>query len=519
MSEVTVLDIPLQNSLTPRVGTYSNEGRQDATFEYDNELEEYSLTCSNTDSTGYYTYTFEPIANTEYTIISCDIKIINNTGHKDIISFNDGGEYPWFAIQKYYSSIDLRRQTGATASNNGANAIASQVRNQWIHVDVKYTVGTVNNTLVSVFEFFVNGNLTSTIRDTNTTTNKDYTIHKVTLLGTESANSSCLNVLLKNVKIKIKASGDNYILLNSSNEQLKAYESIPQSYNAILKGTINFEHLLTTEAVQNDNQYYTYTFPLDNAVNKSIMFLCNARNTPLNTDHNVVYDSAFNSYVLQPKYNSYSFNLFPVEFDTLGTDNTKMVCIDYPICITNWNGNTKFFLMSLGGIDPANNGTSNALRLMCTNNCAIVDEFGNNPMSTNNHISNNLSIELNTIYRITIFAKVIPLNNELRVKVFINSTLIYSGISQLNSFSISNFDCCFFYKQWLSNSCLVKIGKINIYNGYPNSWFKLLNAKHNNKFYYLLCSSTGLYPSKLRAKIDGTTYPILLKHDEDNTSE
>ena len=80
---------------------------------------------------------------------------------------------------------------------------------------------------------------------------------------------------------------------------------------------------------------------------------------------------------------------------------------------------------------------------------------------------------------------------------------------------MGNFDACFFYKQWLSNSCKIKLGSINIYNGYPNTWYKKLNVKRNNSLYYLLASNTGLYPSRLRAKIDGTTYSILTKHDLD----
>ena len=515
MSEVTVLDIPLQNSLTPRVGTYSEEGRSDTTFVYDSELEDYALTCSNTDSTGYFTYTLEPVNNVESFIISCDIKIINNAEHKNIISFNDGGTYPWFAIQKYYSSIDLRRQTGATATNTGANGIVAQVLNQWKNIVVKYTVGGVSGRLVSVFEFFVDGALTNTIRDDNTSTNKDYSIHKVTLLGTEDASSSCPNVLLKNVKISVKTSGNNFILFNADNEQLRAYASFPEEYASTLKGTINFEHLLTAEGILDSNNKYTYTIPLDNAINKSVIVKSPSINTQLTVDQSMVFDSSFNDYVIQTKYNSYSFEIFPNEPDTLGMDGIKKICIDYKICITDWNSNTEFFLMSLGGQDPANTGTSNVLSLTCTNTGKILNEFSQNPMSTNTFNPTDLSIQLNTIYKITIYAEINVLKNQLKVEVYIDNNLRYTGVSTPSSFSMGNFDACFFYKQWLSNSCKIKLGSINIYNGYPNTWYKKLNVKRNNSLYYLLASNTGLYPSRLRAKIDGTTYSILTKHDLD----
>lgn len=46
--------------------------------------------------------------------------------------------------------------------------------------------------------------------------------------------------------------------------------------------------------------------------------------------------------------------------------------------------------------------------------------------------------------------------------------------------------------------------------------YKKISIKRNNKIYSLLCSNTGTYPSqKAKAKINGTTYSILTKHDLD----
>lgn len=46
--------------------------------------------------------------------------------------------------------------------------------------------------------------------------------------------------------------------------------------------------------------------------------------------------------------------------------------------------------------------------------------------------------------------------------------------------------------------------------------YKKISIKRNNKTYSLLCSNTGTYPSqKAKAKIGGTTYSILTKHDLD----
>lgn len=46
--------------------------------------------------------------------------------------------------------------------------------------------------------------------------------------------------------------------------------------------------------------------------------------------------------------------------------------------------------------------------------------------------------------------------------------------------------------------------------------YKKISIKRNNKTYSLLCSNTGTYPSqRAKAKIGGTTYSILTKHDLD----
>lgn len=512
MSEVTVLDIPLQGSLTPTVGTYTGEGRSDTTFNTDNTLNEQYLYSPDRNHTGYYYYYPLTIPDGITLKIELDINIRSDWLACWILLFNLGTDN-WWGISKDYdnAALNIHDITGLLLDVYRETMV-------WHHILCTFQKTSENITITLEDTNDASSIRTATI-PVNDSNYRDYSITNVALLGNENTSSSCPDCFVKKIRMYYELPVRT-LLVHIGNEICKAYSELPEEYASTLKGTINFEHLLTAEGVLNDNNIYEYTIPLDNAIDKSIIFMPTGRNELITKYHSILYDNSFNDYVLYDKlYNShYRICFFPKEMDTLGTDNIKRICIEFKVSVTNWNGSNLFFLISLGGEDPANNGTSNALRLCCNNMGKIVDESSNNPMTTNIFNQNDLNIALNTIYKITVYAEINFLKNELKVKVYIDNNLRYTGTSTPSTFSIGT-DMCFFYKQWLSTTTQTKRGSINIYSGYPNTWHRKLNVKHNNNLYYLLASNTGLYPSRLRAKIDGITYPILLKHDEDNTSE
>ena len=106
MSEVTVLDIPLQGSLTPTVGTYTGEGRTDTTFNTDNTLNEQYLDSPDRNHTGYYYYYPLTIPDGVTLKIELDTNIRSDWLDKWIIAFNIGTDN-WWGISKYYDSAAL----------------------------------------------------------------------------------------------------------------------------------------------------------------------------------------------------------------------------------------------------------------------------------------------------------------------------------------------------------------------------------------------------------------------------
>ena len=529
MSEVTVLDIPLQNSLTPRVGTYSGEGRSDTTFVYDSELNDYSLHAVNNTSTGYYFYYPEiPLIAGNDIYLEFDFKATNYSGsYMPIISLNRSSSAN--------SNVPiLIEQDGRDINIHWNQSRPASIRvnyNEWHHCKFGLWVDTSNNSTYYILR------INSEIR---TSANSNATvITDLTVLGNTTNNSSPSNVYIKNVKVKTNITSFSTILIHAGNEILKAYSPLPDDFASAIKAKISFKGIvdgdITPTLMDADSDPYNqYLIP--DQYNPNLITEFNSghsyydRGSNPSRYYSFHYDESFRDYVYEKlaagDASGHSTSMWIRTSNTgyfnLANPETKL-CIEFTKSILTWQTspytapNYRIYLIDITPDNPPLKRPSYfSLRIYCTNTGAIVDNQGNSLSGT--HSQEALNIELNTPYKFTIYLEFKPIKRRVICKVFINDNLRYTGDFNQDSLRLGT-DCSFnFYYGAYStyDSTLFKLGTINIYSGYPTVWHSKLNVKHNNNLYYLLASNTGLYPSRLRAKINGITYPILLKHDEDN---
>lgn len=536
MSEVTVLDIPLQNSLTPRVGTYSDEGRQDTTFVYDNNSEEYSLSAVNSTSKGYSFYYPEiPLVAGNDIYLEFDFYMTTSSGsYTPIISMNK-------SATAGNNVIILLEQDGRYINVHWGSVRPDSISaeyGEWHHCIFglySINIGTLSE---STYYFLRIDNDIRSNSKTGITV-----INDITLLGDTTNNTSPGKVSIKNVKIRTNVTGFNSIKINSGNEQLKAYTVLPDEYTSKVKARISFKGIVDNDIepvlMGTDNDPYNKYIIPDEFNSNLTANLCSGhsyydRYTNPSAFYSVHYDATFNDYVYE-KTSGYdnSGHLTGMSIDTVipnyfGLKNSEnKLCIEFTKAITAWQispytaANYMIYLVTATRNDPPDGNYYSDLVIYCTNEGFIKDERGNNLLNAiqTSHAQEAFNIELNVPYKFTVYLEFKPIIRRIICKVFINNQWRYTGILDQDTANLG-LDCAFCINERnAADQTKFKLGTVSIYDGYPSNWHEKLNVKYNNNLYYLLCSSTGLYPSRLRAKIDGTTYPILLKHDEDNTNE
>ena len=523
MSEVTVLDIPLQNSLTPRVGTYSGEGRSDTTFEYDSESGEYSLVSNSITKGYYYYYPIQPVP-ADNIIIEFDIKI--NDSSYCFLLFNCGTESTtdnWWGYWGY-STGGMRLNLHSTVKDIYLN----NLNQEWHHITVY--VQKVESENKTYFCTKDNG----VICDYSSMANFDCTIYNLALLGNTSTDWGA-NANLKNIKVLGDISGFAHINLHLGNEVLRAYAMPPIPDKSTL-AIVSFKGIVDGNIVKNyvsaGEPYDEYTIPdaIDNTKSAYFRFGISSYTTNDNPSnhYSFYYDNDFNDYVYE-KTGYYEnsghttrFDLIPVNADYLGFSNTqRRLAIEFKKAITNWKPgqyitpNYKFEIALIAAIDPIINtgNTNNTIcQIMCDNTghftCRTYGSYNN---GTAVSAQDDLTIELDAVHTYSVYIERNYPVKTLLVKCYIDGQLRYT--ETITNVGVN--DCSFYLQDTTYTNTLYKMGTIKVFNDEPGSSFKKLNVKRNNSLYYLLASNTGLYPSRLRAKIDGTTYSILTKHDLD----
>lgn len=216
MSNPVVLNIPLQNTLTPTVGSYSGEGRTDTTFDYDSNTGEYSLYAgSSQDQIGYYFYTPSSEISLEEVEIDLDVKSASNSGIGWILVFNTDQSNYW-GIQKH---VDIGIWLYYQGTEKYISTLGSIPLNTWVHVNIKFTQeGTTTYFRIS--------------KDNGTPAefaiaNKDFSINSVSVLGSNATGQTAKDYSIKNIQIKAKTTVIPCINFHIGNEICKAYSEVP----------------------------------------------------------------------------------------------------------------------------------------------------------------------------------------------------------------------------------------------------------------------------------------------------
>ena len=518
MSEVTVLDIPLQGSLIPTVGTYTGEGRTDTTFSTDNTLNEQYLYSPDRNHTGYYYYYPLTIPDGVTLKIELDINIRSDWLQPWIILFNVATEN-WWGILKHYDNAAL--------NINGISGLLLDVYRDtrvWHHLVCTFLKTSESITITLEDTNIANSIQTATI-PVNDSNYKDFSITNVALLGNEFASSSCPDCFIKKIRMYYELPVRT-LLIHIGNEVCKAYSEKPVytksscSYSSLVDPVV----IANAVDVNNDGTYLKYSIPIVYK-NGSVEYItaehphvgATYRNTICTS---VEFNNTLNEYVISKN----------TEYWDNGTPNTGMQIYselgkDGPLSFQGSNTITIEFNMIISGYyygsgivylgsfynSTGSNSFSFAYR---SDTKYITDSAGGNIMQ-NETVKLQTSLDLNTPYNFKITMHKDINTSTLYVYIYIDNNLVYSGNMSLAG-NASNYANGYFKLGFSNRAYKAKLGGFKVTHGQE---IECLNVKRNNNLYYLLASNTGLYPSRLRAKIDGITYPILLKHDEDNTSE
>lgn len=514
MSNSVVLNIPLQNTLTPTVGSYSGEGRTDTTFDYDSSTGEYSLySGSSQNPKGYYFYTPSSEISLEEVEIDLDVKSASNSGIAWILVFNTDQSNYW-GIQKH---IDMGIWLYYSGTEKYISTLGSIPLNTWVHVNIKFTQeGTTT--------YFRISKDNGTPAEFNIA-NKDFSINSVSVLGSNTNGHTVRDYYIKNIQIKAKTTVIPHINFHIGNEVCRAYSEKPVytkgscSYSSLVDPTVianavdvdnNGEHLKYSIPIVYENgsvEYITAEHPHVGAIYQNVV--CT----------NVEFNNALNEYVISRNTEywgiSTGINTGMQIYSELGADGplgfqgSDTITIEFNMIISGYYYGSGIVYLGSFYNSTGSSSFSFAYR---SDTKYITNLSGGNALG-NESVKLQTSLALETPYNFKIIMHKDINTNTLYAYVYIDNNLVYSGNTLLVNGG-DNYTNGYFTLGFSNRVYRAKLGGFKVTHGRE---IKCLNVKRNNNLYYLLASNTGSYPSRLRAKIDGTTYPILLKHDEDNT--
>lgn len=535
MSEVTVLNIPLQGSLTPTVGTYVESGRTDTTFGTDTTLNESYLYSPDKNSTGYYYYYPLTIPDGVTLKIELDVNIQSNWMQAWIILFNVTTDN-WWGIWKRYDVASLN-------VHNTIRDVYTDTR-IWHHLICTF-LKTSENATITLKD--TNSNYSETITiPVNDSNYKDFTVTNVALLGNEFANSSCPECFIKNIRMYYELPVRT-LSVHIGNEICKAYSELPEVET---KGTLNWQGVENLLTISNNTggTPITATIPLQGVANASVYFnadwYSNSADPLSKNVFSFIYDEDIQEYVLsqlkyEVDYRSPSYTIYASVADVWGINaNQNTLTLEYKFKITNikadrYNPNTPADKVCLLNFDCTSDPTdqANFSSIYLYSDGIIASTTKTSAIcSTETQYASNFTLEQGVVYKVTFIATRNPIINTSYVyntyiytyEVYINDVLFYKGVHPVYTtiHTLEEGSFYFLFGSYYDSYLLKNVGTIRVWAGRPHDKYKQIKIKKDNTTYSLLASPGSIYPSQYaKAKIDGITYPILLKHDEDNISE
>lgn len=315
-----------------------------------------------------------------------------------------------------------------------------------------------------------------------------------------------------------------FITLNMGGESIRAYSEKPVytkgscSYSSLVDPTVianavdvdnNGEHLKYSIPIVYENgsvEYITAEHPHVGAMYQNVV--CT----------NVEFNNVLNEYVISRNTEYWGISTgintgMQIYSDLgangpLGFQGSDTITIEFNMIINGY-----YYGSGLVYIGSFYTGTGNTSVSFAYNSSSktIGGAFGGNAMS-NEPVKLQTSLALETPYNFKIIMHKDINTNTLYAYVYIDNNLVYSGNMLLVSGG-NNYTNGYFTLGFTNRVYRAKLGGFKITHGRE---IKCLNTKYNNNLYYIVCSNNGSYPSHMKAKIDGTTYSILLKQDGDN---
>lgn len=433
----------------------------------------------------------------------------------------------------YYTSRDPLSSSDFTVRHSGGNYWLDGLPalDRWYHIDITYDVSTnkttytiedVGNKAVSgdyLSEYFTaNPANDSNLIQLYHALNSGYSYYK-------KNNGIRLANLVFQITDTVSYDIPEFINVHIGSEICRAYSEKPIytkgscSYSSLVDPTVianavdvdnNGEHLKYSIPIVYENgsvEYITAEHPHVGAIYQNVV--CTT----------VEFNNALNEYVISRNTEYWGIstgnNTGMQIYSELGADGplgfqgSDTITIEFNMIISGYYYGSGIVYLGSFYNSTGSSSFSFAYR---SDTKYITDFVGSNVMQ-NDTVKLQTSLALDTPYNFKITIHKDINTNTLYAYVYIDNNLVYSG----NRLLVNGYDYTngYFTLGFSNRVYKAKLGGFKITHGQE---IKCLNVKRNNNLYYLLASNTGLYPSRLRAKIDGTTYPILLKHDGD-TSE
>lgn len=316
-----------------------------------------------------------------------------------------------------------------------------------------------------------------------------------------------------------------FITLNMGGESIRAYSEKPVytkgscSYSSLVDPTV----IANAVDVNNDGTYLKYSIPIVYE-NSSVEYITAEHPHVGATYQNVIctnveFNNALNEYVISRNteyWNNGTTNTGMQIYSELGADGSlgfqgsDTITIEFNMIISGYYYGSGIVYLGSFYNSTGSNSFSFAYN---SSNKYITNLSGSNAMG-NEPVKLQTSLDLETPYNFKITIHKDINTSTLYAYVYIDNNLVYSGNIALLG-NASNYANGYFTLGFSNRAYRAKLGGFKVTHGQK---VECLNVKYNNNLYYIVCSNNGSYPSHMKAKIDGTAYSILLKHDGD-TSE
>lgn len=316
-----------------------------------------------------------------------------------------------------------------------------------------------------------------------------------------------------------------FITLNMGGESIRAYSEKP----VYTKGSCLYSSLVDPTVianavdVNNDGKHLKYSIPIIYE-NSSTEYITAEHFHVGDTYKNVVctnveFNNVLNEYVISKNteyWNNGTPNTGMQIYSELGTDGplgfqgSNTITIEFNMIISGYYyGNGIVYLGSF-----YNSTGSNSFSFAYSSSNKYITNLAGGKAMGNESVKLQTTLALDTPYNFKIIMHKDINTSTLYAYIYTDNNLVYSGNVLLTGYS-SDYANGYFTLGFSNRAYRAKLGGFKVTHGQE---IKCLNVKYNNNPYYILCSNNGSYPSHMKAKIDGTTYSILLKHDGD-TSE